>query len=121
MKEEKNEPVHKFHQKIDITYYDHLKDIYAGRVALIRELEGILGKEQTHDMIRKIYTRRAVDSSTKRMLQEKNPPKNPEEVLEFFKKLLDNPFSKQAQTETFPKSEPGTIRLCTTECLGQKS
>ena len=49
---------HKFDHDIKgISYRQYLKDAYAGSVALIRELEGILGQKRTHEIVEKFYDR----------------------------------------------------------------
>jgi len=56
---------HKFDEKINITYGQYIKDSMAGEVALQRELERILGMEQTHKILREWAENRAVDGLKK--------------------------------------------------------
>jgi len=43
--------IHKFDEKLDITYSQYVKDMLAGEVALQKELERVLGKEKAHQLL----------------------------------------------------------------------
>jgi len=108
---------HKFDEEIKgISYRQYLRDAYAGRIELIRELEGILGKNRTHEIIERFYTHKTTESMNG-LMEREGPIDSMSELVVLMKKLKANPFSQKTQTDEFPESEPGTFQSCTKECL----
>lgn len=110
--------VYKFDQSMQgISYRQYLRDAFGGRIALIRELEVILGVKRMQEILEKFYTQNAIDG-IKQLVDGLDAPI---ESLEDFKKLVmklkEAPFSQQTQTDEFVESGPGTFQFCTRECL----
>jgi len=112
------EQKHKFDEPIEgLTYRQFLTEVYRGRITLIRELEAILGKKRTHDIIERYYTQQAIESCKQLVENQEKPLKTLDAVGEFFKRLKENPFAQMTQTDEFLESEPGKLKFCTKECL----
>jgi len=58
---------HKFDEKLNITYSQYIKDSMAGEVALERELERVLGVEESHTILREWAEKRTVDGLKKHL------------------------------------------------------
>ena len=56
---------HKFDEKLDITYGQYIKDSMAGEVALQRELERVLGKDEAGKILREWAEKRTVEGLRK--------------------------------------------------------
>ncbi len=108
---------HKLHDKYEITYYDLLKNIYEGRISLIRELERVFGKENVHKAVEEFYAKRSTESCTARMEKLENKPETIEELRDFLKSTKENDFSKQTQSDVWPEQKEDKIEFHTTECL----
>ncbi len=113
-----NGDLHKFDQDIQgISYRQYLRDAYASRIELIRELEGIIGKKRTAEIIEKFYTQQSIDGVRKLVSSLEHPIESIDDFRDLVQKLKGSHFSKQCQTDVFVESEPGTFQFCTTECL----
>ncbi len=109
---------HKFDQDIqNISYRQYLRDAYAGRISLIRELEGILGQKRTHEIVERFYTQNTIDSVKNLVDNLESPIQSMEDFKNLVMKLKDSPFSQQTQTDEFHESAAGTFQFCTKECL----
>jgi hypothetical protein len=56
---------HKFHSKLETTYYDHQKTRYEGMVEIAREMKKELGKEKALEIVGRVCDRMAVASVEK--------------------------------------------------------
>lgn len=109
---------HKFDHDIQgISYRQYLRDAYAGRIELIRELEGILGTKRTHEIVEKFYTQNTIDGIKKLVEGLDTSIESIEDFENLVIKLKESPFSQQTQTDELLESEPGTFQFCTRECL----
>ena len=111
------EDSHKFNAKYEITYHDLLKNIYEGRISLIREFERVFGKDKVHKVVEEFYAKQSINSCKARMEKLENPPETIDELKDFLKSLGDNDFSKQTQSDFWPEQKPDQIEFRTTECL----
>lgn len=113
-----DESIHKFDTPMKgITYRQYLTAIYTGRVELIRELEEILGKNRTHEIIERYYTQGSIESCKKLVEAQENPIETLDDLRNLFQTLKETEFSQNTQTDIFIESEPGTFQFCTKECL----
>lgn len=112
--------LHKFQEKMDLTYEQYLRDIFGGMVYLARELERVLGREKAHEIIRKSRERYGVESIRKRMA-ERGPIKNFEDFKALCKEDAKSPFWSHTLTITFPEETPKKIVHHITECLYAKT
>ena len=113
-----DEMKHKFDEPVkDLTYRQFLNEVYRGRILLIRELEGILGKKRTHEIIERYYSQRAIESCKELVAGQEKPLETLNDIKDLFKRLKENPFAAQTQTDEFLESESGTFKFCTRECL----
>ncbi|MFW9798966.1 MAG: L-2-amino-thiazoline-4-carboxylic acid hydrolase [Candidatus Thorarchaeota archaeon] len=111
------ENTHKFQSKYDSTYADFLKDVYAGRIALIREFETHVGKEEALRIVKNFYETQAVENIKDLVAKLDTPIESIETFGDVMKRLASNEVTANTQTMEYANSPPGTFHMCTTECL----
>ena len=111
-------PKHKFDEPIEgLTYRQFLTEVYRGRITLIRELEGILGKKRTHDIIERYSTQQSIEGCKSLVESQEQSLDSLGDVVALFKQLKEAPFAQKTQTDVYLESEPGKFQFCTEECL----
>ena len=76
---------HKFDHFIEeITYRDYVKGQYESLVRFIRDLESILGKERTHEIVAKHNTQLGIEYRRKSMEELEKPFESLEDVKKWF-------------------------------------
>ena len=108
---------HKFDEKFEISYRQYLRDRYAGLVAFFREMERVLGKEKAYRLIGDYYERGAIEGINKLVKSQEMNIEEIDDVRKMFERLDNDPFQSKMQTSSYPKSKPGTFRVCINECL----
>jgi hypothetical protein len=102
---------------LKISYAEFLKEVYAGRVALIREFEKHIGKEEVHSLLKDFYNSQA-SASTKALVDRLDTPI---ESIEDFQKLgasLDaRPFSVKTMVNEHSMTASGQFTRTTRHCL----
>ncbi|MDF1538273.1 MAG: L-2-amino-thiazoline-4-carboxylic acid hydrolase [Candidatus Thorarchaeota archaeon] len=109
---------HKFDKLIEgVTYREWVKGEYVYLVKFIRNLEGILGKERTHEIVAKHNMQLEIESRQKSMDALEKPFESLEDVKNWFHKMKKSKVAQMCQTNNDVPSPPGTYRFCVTECL----
>ncbi len=109
---------HKFDEFIEgVTYREWLMGEYKPLVRFIRDLEGILGKERTHEIVAKHNMQLGIDNRKKSMDALEKPFESLEDVKNWFHEMKENKIAQMCQTNDDAPSPPGTYRFCVTECL----
>jgi hypothetical protein len=104
-------------EKFEISYADFLKQVYEGRVAIIREFEHQFGKERVHEILSQYYGSQAVESSKKLVESLEEPITSIEDFRKFIKSLDSRPFSMKTMNNEHPESPPGQAIRTTKHCL----
>jgi len=115
----KNTPP-KFQEKIELTYEQYFRTRYGGMVQQARELERVLGRKKTFEIVGKTCERSAVKSARK-LISKKGPISNFKDFTALLKEKLRSPFWSHALTCTFPEETPKKIVLQVKECLWVKT
>jgi len=104
-------------ENLEISYSDFLREVYAGRVALIREFEARFGKEKIHEILREFYGSQSVESCKSLVENLDKPISGIEDFRKLIKDLDSRPFSEKTMINEHPESPDGqTIRI-TKHCL----
>jgi hypothetical protein len=111
--------IHKFDEKMDITYYEHYKSVSSKLVSLIRKLEETLGKEKAHKIVSEWAEMNAIEDLERVMDEEKNPIESFEDVKVLLRRWvadLDKNIESVSITE-----ETSSKSLCIVkECIHAK-
>jgi len=112
--------IHKFDEKLNITYSEYIKDSMVGEVALQRELERVLGKEKAHTILREWAEKRTVDGLKKYLEDAGVKIHNFDE----FKKHMDEMWVSEHVSKTHTcektKNETSSVTYEVTECIWAK-
>ncbi len=103
---------------MDLTYERYIHACYDGIIQLSRELEQILGKEKTLEIIRK--TREKYDLELVEKQLSGRTIKTFEDFKTFMKELHESNFAGHLFTITYHDKTPNEIEFHTTECLMAK-
>lgn len=116
MKEDKT---HKFHSKLETTYYDHLRNRYEGMVEMAREMEKEVGKEKAMEIVGRVCDRMAVESVEK-MMKNREPIEDMQGFISLMKEVAESPWYKHSVTCTFEEESDERLSVRMTECLSAK-
>jgi hypothetical protein len=110
---------HKFHSKLETTYYDHQKTRYEGMVEMAREMEKELGKEKALEIVGRVCDRMAV-ASVERMMEGREPIRDMGDFISLYREMMELPYYKHAVTCTFEEESEDGLLVRITECLSAK-
>jgi len=111
---------HKFDRRIETTISQHFLDMHEKEVAIIREMERVLGKDKADDIVRKWSERNAVEDVKKLVRAEKKPIKNFADVKTLVRKWVDD-LNTSSMEEVSITDETADECTCTvTECIYAK-
>jgi hypothetical protein len=111
-----DEKTHKFQSKMDLTYEQYIHACYDGIIQLSRELEQILGREKTLEMIGKAREKHDLEL-VKKHLSGRKTIKNFEDFKAFMKELHESSFTSHLFTIKYLGDTATEIEFHTTECL----
>ena len=112
--------IHKFDQKLDVTYGQYIKDRMAGEVELERELERVLGKEKAHEILREWSEKRTI-RLVKEYLEESGVKiENFEDFKNYMEKSWNSEHSLKTHTCKTTKSNSESVTYEVTECIWAK-
>jgi len=114
MLEDKN--IHKFKCKMDLTYEQYIHACYDGIIQLSRELEQILGRKKTLEIIGRAQEKHDLELVRKHLYGRK-PIKNFKDFKAFMKELHESPFTSHLFTIKYLHDTATEIEFHTTECL----
>jgi hypothetical protein len=111
---------HKFDEKLDITYGQYIKDSMAGEIALQRELEKVLGKDEAHKILREWSEKRTVELVEQYLKDTRTTISN----FEDFKKHMDEEWASEhvSRTHTCETTNNNSDKITykVTECIWAK-
>jgi len=99
-----------------LTYEQYVHACYDGIIQLSRELEQILGREKTLEIIGKAQEKHDLEL-VKKHLHGRKAIKNFSDFKTFMKELHEAPFTSHLFTLTYPRDTATEIEFHTTECL----
>ncbi len=111
--------LHKFQEKMELTYEQYFRDRYGEIIHLARELERVLGREKAFEIIGKAREKYIVEL-TRQEIAEKGPIKNFEDFKVIEKDENASPFFSHVLTFTYTEETPKKLTLHVTECLKAK-
>lgn len=112
--------IHKFDEKLDVTYGQYIKDRMVGEVALERELERALGNEKAHEILREWSEKRTVRLVREYLEESGVEIKNFEDFKEYMGKSWNSEHSQRTHTCETTKSSSDSVTYEVTECIWAK-
>lgn len=111
------EPVHKFKEKLETTYEKYYINAFAEQIALIRELERVVGKEKAHEIVGEWSEKRVFNGIKAHLEEEGISISNFEEFKDHEKKMWESPQVKRTHTYSITKNTPNSVTYTVTECI----
>ena len=111
-----DEEIHKFKDRMDLTYEQYVHACFDGIIQLAQELERVLGREKTFEIIGNARVKFDLEL-VKKHLAGKQAFGNFEDFKKFVKTLHESPVAKHLFTITYPVDTATEIEFHTTECL----
>ena len=112
-----DESVHKFKERLETTYDKFYINAFAEQVALIRELENVLGKNKAHEIVGEWSEKRAVNGIKGYLEGEGISISNFEEFKNHVKQMWESPRVKRTHTCSVTNSTPNSVTYTVTECI----
>ena len=112
-----DESVSKFKEKLETTYERFYVNAFVEQVALIRELERVIGKDKAHEIISEWAERRVVNGIRAHLKEEGISISNFEEFKDYEKKMWESPRVKRTHTYSITKNTPNSVTYTVTECI----
>jgi len=103
--------------KLEISYSDFLREVYSGRITLIREFELRFGKEKVHEILKEYFGSQSIASCRSMVENLENPISSIEDFRKFIKDLDSRPFSQKTMVNEHPESPAGQAIRTTKHCL----
>ena len=104
-------------EKLEISYSDLLREVYSGRIDLIREFERRFGKEKVHAILREYYGSQSVASCQSLVENLEESISSIEDFRRLIKNLDSRPFSQRTMINEHPESPDGQAIRTTKHCL----
>jgi len=111
--------VHKFDEKMDITYYEHYKASSAKVVSLIRKLEATLGKGKAHEIISEWAEKNVVDDLKRVMEEEKKAIESFEDVKVLLRRWVAD-LDKNMESVSITEETSNKSLCIVKECIHAK-
>ncbi len=102
---------------LKISYADFLKEVYAGRVALIREFEKHFGEEQVHSLLKDFYDSQARASANALVVRLDSPIERIEDFQKLAESLDARPFTQKTMVNEHALTSSGQFTRTTRHCL----
>ena len=114
-----DEKTHKFQNKMDLTYEQYVHACFDGIIQLSRELEQVLGREKTHEIIGKAREKSDLEL-VRRQMSGRKAIDNFKDFKTLMKELHESPFASHFFTIAYLGDTATEIEFHTTECLFAK-
>jgi len=114
-----DEKIHKFQNKIDLTYEQYIHACFDGIIQLSKELEQVLGREKAQEIIGKAREKSDLEL-VKGQMSGRKAIDNFEDFKTFMKELHDSPFASHLFAIAYLGETAKEIEFHTTECLFAK-
>ena len=111
--------IHKFDEKMGISYYEHYKAVSSSLVSLIRKLEGTLGKEKAHEIVSEWAERNAVEDLRRVMDEEEKPIESFEDVKILLRRWVAD-LDKNMETVTITEETSSKSLCIVKDCIYAK-
>jgi hypothetical protein len=111
---------HKFEQKVEVTYSQYFVNAFAEQVALARELEATIGKEETHNILEQWSERRVVEGIEKMLKSEGIIIDNFEDFKKNQREMWESPRVTKTHTHELIEETGKTAKYTVTECIWAK-
>ena len=112
-----NEPVHKFKEKLETTYERFYINAFAEQVALIRELECVIGKDKAHDIVSEWSEKRVVNGIKAHLKEEGISISNFDEFKDYEERMWESPRVKRTHTYSITENTSNSVTYIVTECI----
>ena len=103
--------------KLELSYSDFLREVYSGRINLIREFERRFGKEKVHAILREYYGSQSIVSCRSMVENLEEPISSIEDFRRVIKDLDSRPFSQKTMINEHPDSPDDQAIRTTRHCL----
>ncbi|MFX0097902.1 MAG: L-2-amino-thiazoline-4-carboxylic acid hydrolase [Candidatus Hodarchaeota archaeon] len=110
--------MHKFQEKVDLTYEQFFRRVLETKVQLARELEQVLGRKKAFEVIDKAQEK--IARNWVKQMKESHSINSFDDFVKVMKKVLSSPMRQHTATLTIQEETPKKLSLCTTECLRAK-
>jgi hypothetical protein len=110
------EPRQTVHGEKELTYKEYIEARFVNAVVLAREMERVLGKERTHEIVRDAYYGE-MEEMVRGELEERGPITNFEEFARREKEENESPAFMNSLTLTYPHESHTELSLIVTRCL----
>lgn len=110
-------PVHKFKEKLETTYDKFYINAFAEQVALIRELERVIGKDRAHEIVSEWSEKRVINGIKAHLEGEGISISNFEEFKDYEKQMWESPRVKRTHTYSVTNNTPNSVTYTVTECI----
>jgi hypothetical protein len=109
--------VHKFKEKLETTYDKFYINAFAEQVALIRELERVVGKEKAHKIVGEWSEKRVFNGIKAHLEGEGISISDFEEFKDHQKNMWESPRVKRTHTYSVGNTAPNSVTYIVTECI----
>ena len=107
----------KFDTSIDTTVRQHFLDMHGKEVAIIREMERVLGKNKADDIVRKWSEHNAVEEVRKLVQGEKKPIKNFADVSALVRRWVDELNAANMEDVSITEETADKCACTVTQCI----
>jgi hypothetical protein len=108
---------HKFKEKLETTYERFYINAFAEQIALIRELERVIGKNKAHEIVSEWSEKRVFNGIRAHLEEEGISINSFEEFKDYQKKMWESPRVKRTHTYSITKNTPNSVTYTVTECI----
>jgi hypothetical protein len=107
----------KFETSIETTVRQHFLDIHGKEVAIIREMERVLGKEKADTIVRKWSEHNAVEDVRRLVQAEKKPIKNFADVSALVRRWVDDLNSSNMEDVSITEETADKCACTVVQCI----
>ena len=107
--------MHKFQEKMNLTYEEFFRRVLGSKAQLARELERVLGKKKAFEVIEKAQEK--IARNWVKQMTEKHRINSFDDFVVVMKKIINSPMRQHTTTLAVQEETPKKLTLCTTECL----
>ena len=110
--------MHKFQEKMNLTYEEFFRRILGTKVQIARALEQVLDGEKASEVIERVHEK--IARNWVKQMTEKHPINSFDDFVAFMKTIINSPMHQHTTTLAIQEETPKKLTLCTTECLRAK-
>lgn len=106
-----------FESKIETTVRQHFLDMHGKEVAVVREMERMIGKDKADDIVRKWSERNAIEDVRKIVRAEKKPIRSFADVKVLVERWVDDLNSSNMEEVSITEETAEKCACTVTECI----